>query len=108
MTDGWTAPDTVPWRTPMRRPSNPSSLVAVVLSLAACLWTPRLAAAETGLVLNDREYFASRGLDVMVFSSEYNGMFFDEKTSGIELIHHGVRTATGGAVRVNPAPEQWD
>ena len=35
-------------------------------------------------------------------------MFFDEKTAGIEIIHHGVRTATGGAVRLGPAPEQWD
>ena len=35
-------------------------------------------------------------------------MFFDEKTAGIELIHHGVRTATGGAVRLSPTPEQWD
>jgi hypothetical protein len=44
----------------------------------------------------------------MVFSSEYNGMFFDEKTAGIELVHHGVRIATGGAVRLKPTPEQWD
>ena len=35
-------------------------------------------------------------------------MFFDEKTAGIELIHHGVRTATGGAIRLSPTPEQWD
>ena len=60
------------------------------------------------LRLNDRGYFETRGLNVLVFSSEYNGLFFDEKTAGIELIHHGVRTATGGAVRLKPAPEQWD
>ncbi|WP_232214709.1 glycoside hydrolase family 9 protein [Asinibacterium sp. OR53] len=35
-------------------------------------------------------------------------MFFDEKTAGIEIIHHGVRTATGGAVRLQNTPEQWD
>jgi hypothetical protein len=35
-------------------------------------------------------------------------MFFDEKTSGIELVLHETRIATGGAVRLNPAPEQWD
>ena len=58
--------------------------------------------------MNDREYLEQRGLNVFVFSSEYNGMFFDEKTAGIELIHHGVRTATGGAVRLKPTPEQWD
>ena len=35
-------------------------------------------------------------------------MFFDEKTAGIEIIQHGVRMATGGAVRLSPTPEQWD
>jgi endoglucanase len=65
-------------------------------------------AASGPLKLNDQQYLETRGLDVLVFSSEYNGMFFDEKTAGIELIHHGVRTATGGAVRLKPTPEQWD
>jgi hypothetical protein len=60
------------------------------------------------LTINDKEYFEKRGLSVLVFTNEYNGMFFDEKTAGIEIIHHGVRTATGGAVRLSPTPEQWD
>ncbi|HEY4785441.1 MAG TPA: glycoside hydrolase family 9 protein, partial [Bacteroidales bacterium] len=38
----------------------------------------------------------------------YNGNFSDSKISGIEMIHHGVRTATNGDVRLNPTPEQWD
>nr|WP_315199304.1 glycoside hydrolase family 9 protein [uncultured Flavobacterium sp.] len=60
------------------------------------------------LVLNEKEYFETQGLNVLVFSNEYNGMFFDEKTAGIEFIHHGVRTVTGGAVRLHNTPEQWD
>ena len=60
------------------------------------------------LVLNEKEYFETPGLNVLVFSNEYNGMFFDEKTAGIEFIHHGVRTVTGGAVRLHNTPEQWD
>ena len=60
------------------------------------------------LQLNDLGYFEARGVNVLVFSNQYNGFFFDEKTSGIEIIHHGVRTATGGAVRLQPTPEQWD
>ncbi len=60
------------------------------------------------LQLNDLGYFETRGLNVFVFSNEYNGYFFDEKTAGIELIHHGVRTATNGAVRLRSTPEQWD
>ena len=60
------------------------------------------------LRVNDLEYFETTGLNVFVFSNQYNGFFFDEKTAGIELIHHGVRTATGGAVRLQSTPEQWD
>ncbi|HSR17026.1 MAG TPA: hypothetical protein VLM39_02945, partial [Ignavibacteriaceae bacterium] len=60
------------------------------------------------LLLNDLEYFETSGVNVFVFSNQYNGMFFDEKTAGIEIIHHGVRTATGGAVRLQNTPEQWD
>ena len=60
------------------------------------------------LTVNDLGYFETTGLNVFVFSNQYNGFFFDEKTAGIELIHHGVRTATGGAVRLQPTPEQWD
>jgi len=60
------------------------------------------------LKLNDKDYFETRGFNVLAFENGYTGMFFDEKTAGIMLIHHGVRTATGGAVRLKPAPEQWD
>ncbi|HYX06812.1 MAG TPA: glycoside hydrolase family 9 protein [Bacteroidales bacterium] len=60
------------------------------------------------LKINKLDYFERQGVNVFVFSSQYNGMFFDEKTAGIEIIHHGVRTATGGAVRLQNTPEQWD
>ncbi len=61
-----------------------------------------------GLQLNDLEYFERQGVNVLVFSNSFNGGFNDEKDSGIEIIHHGVRTAQGGAIRLNNAPEQWD
>ncbi len=63
---------------------------------------------NTKLNINDKEYFETRGANIFVFSNQYNGMFFDEKTAGIEIIHHGVRTSTGGAVRLQNTPEQWD
>ncbi len=63
---------------------------------------------EPKLKINDKGYFETRGLNVLVFSNQYNGYFFDEKTAGIELIHYGVRTATDGAVRLRATPEQWD
>ena len=60
------------------------------------------------LKLNDLEYFERQGVNVLVFSNNFNGGFNDEKNSGIEIIHHGVRTIQGGAVRLNNTPEQWD
>jgi endoglucanase len=60
------------------------------------------------LQLNDLGYYEAQGINVFVFNNQFNGFFFDEKTAGIELIHHGVRTATGGAVRLQNTPEQWD
>ena len=60
------------------------------------------------LKLNDLEYFERQGVNVLVFSNSFNGGFNDEKNSGIEIIHHGVRTVQGGAIRLNNTPEQWD
>jgi endoglucanase len=59
------------------------------------------------LQINELEYFEEPGVNVLVYSNQYNGFFFDEKTAGIEIIHHGVRTSTG-AVRLQNTPEQWD
>lgn len=60
------------------------------------------------LKLNELGYFEKQGVNVLVFSNDFNGGFNDEKNSGIEIIHHGVRTVQGGAVRLNKTPEQWD
>jgi hypothetical protein len=59
------------------------------------------------LSLNESGYFERRGWNLLNFSNRY-GLFGDEKASGVEIIHHGVRTATNGDVRLNPTPEQWD
>src|SRR5512147_702817 len=82
--------------------------VVTALTIAFGLTAATSSARDRPLTLNDRQYFEKRGLDVLVFTNEYNGVFFDEKTAGIEMIHHGVRTATGGAVRLSPTLEQWD
>lgn len=75
------------------------------LLLSACSSGP---ASNPDLVLNDLEYFEGTGVNVLVYSNTFNGGFNDEKNSGIEVIHHGVRTVQGGAVRLNKTPEQWD
>ena len=73
--------------------------------VAACDKSPKEA---PDLKLNDKEYFETQGVNVLVFSNTFSGGFNDEKNSGIEIIHHGVRTVQGGAVRLNKTPEQWD
>ena len=78
-------------------------IILPVLFCAACSKAP-----VTELKLNDKEYFEDRGVNVLVFSNTFSGGFNDEKNSGIEIIHHGVRTVQGGAVRLSKTPEQWD
>src|SRR4051812_24417241 len=78
-------------------------LSVVVLLLAAFNY-----ASGQDLKLNDLEYFERQGVNVLVYSNLFTGGFNDEKNAGIELIHHGVRTAQGGAVRLSNTPEQWD
>lgn len=81
----------------------------LLLSLSlALLWSRCSETQSRELELNDLDYFEARGVNVFVYSNLYNPTFFDEKIGGIELIHHGVRTATGGAVRLHNTPEQWD
>ena len=60
------------------------------------------------LKLNNLEYFETQGVNVLVYNNLFTGGFNDEKNAGIEIIHHGVRTVQGGAVRLSNTPEQWD
>lgn len=79
-------------------------LLSVVLLLLAAVNN----ASSQDLKLNKLEYFATQGVNVLVYNNVFNGGFNDEKNAGIELIHHGVRTSQGGAVRLSNTPEQWD
>ncbi len=81
-------------------------LAALTATLAGCGDQTNQKAGP--LVLNDLEYFERQGVNVLVYSNNFNGGFNDEKNSGIEIIHHGVRTVQGGAVRLSNTPEQWD
>ncbi|MBP5303068.1 MAG: glycoside hydrolase family 9 protein [Bacteroidales bacterium] len=78
--------------------------LSVMLALvAACNQT-----SKPNLVINDLEYFETQGVNVWVYSNLFSGGFNDEKDSGIEIVHHGVRTVQGGAIRLSNTPEQWD
>lgn len=80
----------------------------IFLSVAVLLLTTFNDALSQSLKLNDLEYFEKQGVNVLVYNNIFNGGFNDEKNAGIELIHHGVRTSQGGAVRLSNTPEQWD
>ena len=78
-------------------------ILLITIILICC----SLVSAED-LKINDLGYFERQGVNVLVYSNLFTGGFNDEKTAGIELIHHGVRTSTGGAIRLSSTPEQWD
>ena len=78
--------------------------LSTIIYLAACSTNT----SHQELVLNELEYFEMQGFNVLVYNNPFTGGFNDEKTAGLELIHHGVRTSTGGAVRLSNTPEQWD
>ncbi|MDR0893985.1 MAG: glycoside hydrolase family 9 protein [Prevotellaceae bacterium] len=91
-------------------------LLTLCMPIAACLLltacgqsssTPSYSRSNE-LALNDSGYFETRGLNYFVFSNNYDALFDDSKVSAVELIQHGLRTATNGDVRLNPTPGQWD
>jgi hypothetical protein len=53
-------------------------------------------------------YYQAPGVDILVFSNWYDGLFADSKISGVELIQQGERIATNGDVRLSATPGQWD
>ena len=73
-------------------------IAAAALLAAACQ------SEAPDLQLNDLGYFERQGVNVLVFSNPFSGGFTDEKDSGIAIVHHGVRTVQGGAVRLNATP----
>ena len=55
------------------------------------------------LVLNDQGYFEMPGLNVMVFHDTYP----EGHQGGVTVIQNGVRVASNGDLRLEPAPGQW-
>lgn len=77
--------------------------------VALCAFVSCSTKSDSGtLEINERGYYEAPGVNVLVYSNIYNGVFCDEKTAGIEIIQRGVRIATGGGVRLMNTPEQWD
>ncbi len=77
--------------------------MGALLALAAVLPATPVCAQEAGLRLNRKEYFEAPGLDVMAFQDIYP----DGHQGGVSVIQNGVRVATNGDLRLDPAPGQW-
>ncbi len=74
-----------------------------VLLLTLLMAGTSVSAQETPFHLNDREYFVRHGVNVMAFQDIYP----EGHQSGVSIIQHGVRVATGGDLRLEPTPGQW-
>ncbi|HEV2700751.1 MAG TPA: glycoside hydrolase family 9 protein [Steroidobacteraceae bacterium] len=78
---------------------------AAVLLLALGCMSPLWAG---DLTLHPLDYLATQGLSVLVYQNTFHPVFRDQKLGGVEIILHGERIATGGEVRLQATPEQWD
>lgn len=81
-------------------------LGACALLGATALTLPTAQAQE--VQLSEAGYFETRGVNILVFSNWYDGLFADSKISGVEIVQQGWRTATNGDVRLSATPGQWD
>ncbi|GGB29929.1 hypothetical protein GCM10011380_19290 [Sphingomonas metalli] len=78
----------------------------------ALLATASLIAAACGvhaqtLTVSPNETLETQGLSVLIDQNQFSPIFFDEKNAGIQIVLHGDRIATDGAVRLDRTPEQW-
>jgi endoglucanase len=60
------------------------------------------------LTLHALDYLDTQGLSVLAYQNTFHPVFRDQKMGGVEIILHGERIATGGEVRLQATPEQWD
>ena len=81
-------------------------ILPIIAALCAFVSCSKNSAGK--LEINERGYFETQGVNVLVYSNRYQGVFCDEKTAGVEIVQRGVRIATGGGVRLMNTPEQWD
>ncbi len=89
----------------MTAAGKPFSLLlsSLLLSSLAALTAAPVLAQDMSLHLNKKEYFESPGINVMAFQDIYP----DGHQGGVSIIQNGVRVATNGDLRLDPAPGQW-
>ena len=83
-----------------------SAVVGTCLAVLLLLCAPSIHASD--LRLNEKDYFETHGLNVLLYHNAYHDVFGDQKMGGLEIILHEQRIATNGDVRLSPTPAQWD
>ena len=81
--------------------------VATALLASASVFAGSVGALGQSLTVTPAQTLEKQGLTVVIDQSQFNPIFFDEKNAGIQIILHGDRIATDGAVRLDRTPEQW-
>lgn len=77
------------------------------LTTSVGLWAIAGTLSAQPLTVSPAETLEARGLSVIIDQNKFSPIFFDEKNAGIQLVLHGERIATDGAVRLDKTPEQW-
>jgi endoglucanase len=83
----------------------PTKVIALLTSVGAIALSQ--AAYTQSLTLSPNETLETQGLSVIVDQNQFSPIFFDEKNAGLQIVLHGDRIATDGAVRLDETPEQW-
>lgn len=90
------------------RPRIVGLAIAVFASTVNQGWSAEAAATakndKAALTLNDAEYLAMPGLNVMLAHDFYP----EGHQGGVGIIQNGLRVATNGDVRLEPTPGQWE
>jgi endoglucanase len=80
--------------------------VLIALLTSVGVWASSIGHAQS-LTVTPAETLETQGLTVIVDQNQFSPIFFDEKNAGIQIVLHGDRIATDGAVRLDNTPEQW-
>jgi endoglucanase len=80
-------------------------ITTLLTSVGLCAFSSAIQAQS--LTVSPAETLETQGLSVIVDQNQFSPIFFDEKNAGIQIVLHGDRIATDGAVRLDNTPEQW-
>ncbi|MGE5083246.1 MAG: hypothetical protein ACM3ND_10135, partial [Acidobacteriota bacterium] len=80
----------------------------IVCLLFALISAEGLPAADFSMKVTDKNYLDTHGFSVFLYDSTYHPIFVDQKNTAMEMILHGQRIVTNGALRPMYTPEHWD